>query len=119
MNFLTLVNGLKTFVRSVDFVDISNSAFRIRLTGTSTADRVVTLPNESGTVLLKEPPIGSATFGYTSGRLVSSNGPNGSKSFNYNTDGSIASITQTVGAITRVRSFSYDSGGVLISISTI
>ena len=59
MNFLTLVNGLRTFVRSIDFLDISNSAFRIRLTGTATADRVVTLPNDTVTLLGDDRPVGT------------------------------------------------------------
>ena len=63
MNFLTLVNGLRTFVRSIDFLDISNSAFRIRLTGTATADRVVTLPNDTVTLLGDDRPVGTLGSG--------------------------------------------------------
>lgn len=63
MKFLTIINGVRQFVRSVDFVDISNNAFRIRLTGTSTADQVVTIPNDSGTFLLDDRPIGSLNGG--------------------------------------------------------
>jgi hypothetical protein len=63
MNLLTLVNGIKTFVSRVDFIDFANSAFRIRLTGTATADRTITLPNDTGTVLLDDRPIGSVGGG--------------------------------------------------------
>ena len=63
MNFLTLVNGLRTFASRVDFIDIANGAFRIRLTGTATADRQVNLPNDSGIVLLDDRPVGSTGAG--------------------------------------------------------
>lgn len=63
MNFLTLVNGLRTFVSRVDFIDIANGSFRIRLTGTATADRQVDLPNDTGTVLLDDRPVGSLNAG--------------------------------------------------------
>lgn len=52
MNFLTFINGVKTFVSKIDFIDFTNGAFRIRLTGTSTTDRVIDLPNNSGTIAL-------------------------------------------------------------------
>ena len=63
MNFLTLVNGFRTFVSRVDFIDIANGSFRIRLTGTATADRQVDLPNDTGTVLLDDRPVGSLNAG--------------------------------------------------------
>jgi Tfp pilus assembly major pilin PilA len=63
MNFLTFVNGVRTFVRNIDFLDISNSAFRIRLTGTATADRVVNLPNVTTTLLGDDQPVGASGSG--------------------------------------------------------
>ena len=63
MHLLTLVDGLKTFVRSIDFLDFSNSAFRIRLTGTSTANRVLNLPDDTGTFSLDDRPIGTQNAG--------------------------------------------------------
>lgn len=63
MNLITLINGAKQFVSRIDFLDFANSAFRIRLTGTATADRTINLPNDSGTVLLDDRPIGSLNSG--------------------------------------------------------
>lgn len=52
MNFLTIVNGIKTFVKNVDFVDFANDAFRTRLIGSATSDESVVIPNGPGTLLL-------------------------------------------------------------------
>ena len=63
MNFLTLVNGLRTLVSRVDFIDIANGSFRIRLTGTATVNRQVDLPDDTGIVLLDNRPVGSLGAG--------------------------------------------------------
>lgn len=58
MNFLTLINGAKTFVSKVDFIDFSSGSFRSRLTVvTPTADQAITFPNKSGTPRVSEFPV--------------------------------------------------------------
>ena len=63
MNFLTIINGLKTLAKNVDFIDFANGAFRSRLTGTATTDGAIALPNDSGTLLLDDRPVGSLNSG--------------------------------------------------------
>jgi hypothetical protein len=58
MNLITLVNGARRLVSRIDFIDFANSAFRLRLTGTATADRTISLPDDSGTIQLQDRPIG-------------------------------------------------------------
>lgn len=57
MNLITLVEGIRKLVKSLDFLDFSNSSTRIRLTGTSTVDRLVMLPDNSGTIALEDPDL--------------------------------------------------------------
>ena len=72
MNLLTIINGVKTLARNIDFLDISNGAFRVRLTGTPTADRIINLPNDSGTISLLIPPVKITTVGANTANIPAS-----------------------------------------------
>jgi hypothetical protein len=51
MRFLTILNNAWQSVERIDFVDFFNGSFRARiLSGTLTADRTLTAPNQSGTI---------------------------------------------------------------------
>lgn len=55
MNFLTFINGVRTFVSKVDFVDFANGAFRSRIQSkVLTANQLLEAPNKTGTIAIAE-----------------------------------------------------------------